>query len=80
MKIMFRFASHLIVVGAFALLIPTLAAASDVERSFKVAMGPMSAPQKNQGNAAGEATTIEPRHSPRHHRLHHKMRRHDLSD
>jgi hypothetical protein len=77
MNMPFRYASRLIAAGAFALTVPTLASASDLDQasSFKLAMGPMSAPQKNQGNSTAGATPEEPhlvpKYRPRHHYSHH---------
>jgi hypothetical protein len=82
MNIMYRCATRLIAASAFVIIIPTLAAASDVERdaSFKLAMGPMSAAQKNQSNSTAEAAPAEPRlvptHHPRRHHAHYRPRHH----
>jgi hypothetical protein len=76
MNRMFRRASRLIAVGALAIVVPTLADASDIERGtgFKLAMGPMSAPQRNQGNSAAEMAPAEPHYHFRHrHRHKHHM-------
>jgi hypothetical protein len=82
MNIVFRSAARLIAIGAFIVIIPAFAPASDVERdaSIKLAMGPMSAAQKNQGNSTAEAAPMEShpapshrhsRHRPHHHHAHH---------
>jgi hypothetical protein len=77
MNMLFRWASRLIAVGAFTLIVPTLASASDLDQaeSFKLAMGPMSAAQRNQGNSTAEAAPAEPhlvpKYPPRHHHSHH---------
>jgi hypothetical protein len=82
MNIVFRCAARLIAASAFVSFIPTLASASNVERdaSFKMAMGPMSAAQKNQSTSAAEAAPAEPhvvaRHRHSHHRLRHGHRHH----
>jgi hypothetical protein len=78
MNMFFRYASRLIAVGAFILIVPTLVFASDRDRAsgFKLAMGPMSAAQKNQGSPAAEAAPAEPHlgptYRPRHHHSHHR--------
>jgi len=75
-------AARLIAVSAFALMVPTLAAASEIEqsKSFKLAMGPMSAAQKNQSQGAvansdhveiGPQHHIKPNHHVKHRRRHH---------
>jgi hypothetical protein len=78
MNIMYRCATRLIAASAFVIIIPTLAAASDVERdtSFKLAMGPMSAAQKNQGSSTAEAAPAEPSLVPRRHHAHYRPRHH----
>jgi hypothetical protein len=78
MNIVFRSAARLIAIGAFIVIIPASASASDVERdaSFKLAMGPMSAAQKNQGNSTAEATPMESHPAPRHHHSHHRSGHH----
>lgn len=77
MNMLFRCASRLIAFGAFALIVPTLASASNVlpSNSFKLAMGPMSAAQKNQSQGMSEksdAAEIKPHHriKPHHHIKH----------
>ncbi len=82
MNKMFRYATHLAAVGALAVVISVPASASDVElpRSFKLAMGPMSAAQKNQSpEAVGKSDAVEikpPHHVKRHHRIKHWRRHH----
>lgn len=76
MKMPFRRASHLIATSAFIVIIPALASASDVERDARVrlAMGPMSAAQKNQNQGTvtkSDAAQIKPHHRTRHRRTHH---------
>jgi hypothetical protein len=78
MNIVFRSAARLIAIGAFIVIIPTLASASNVERdaSFKLAMGPMSAAQKNQGNSTAEAAPMESHPAPSHHHSRHRPHHH----
>jgi len=80
MNMLFRCATRLTVIGAFAAIAPTFAAASDIEQSpsFKLAMGPMSAAQKNQSQDASANSgqlEIQPRPHTRPHR-HLKHRHH----
>jgi hypothetical protein len=75
MNMLFRCASRLIAVGALALTVPTFASASDATpgNSFKLAMGPMSAAQKNQGVAdKTDEVEIKPHHHDKHRRRHHR--------
>ena len=81
MNMLFRCASRLIAAGAITLTVPTFASASDATpgNSFKLAMGPMSAAQKNQGTAEtyGEVEIkphhrIKPHHHSKHQRPHHR--------
>jgi len=78
MNMPFRRASRLIAVGACALVVPTLASASDFDqaKSFKLAMGPMSAAQRNQGNATAEAAPAAPHLVPGQHHSHHRPHHH----
>jgi hypothetical protein len=81
MSTLLRCALRMIVAGTFALVVPALASSPDAEpaKSFKLAMGPMSAAQKNQTPAAAEnspGVDIKPRyrikhHHPIKHRRHH---------
>jgi hypothetical protein len=80
MSMLFCCASRLIAVGALAVIVSTPASASDIGRtkSFKLAMGPMSAAQKNQGTAEkSDEVEIKPRHrithrhDVKHRRMHH---------
>jgi len=76
MNIPLYLAARLIAVGAFAHMVPTLAAASDIElsKSFKLAMGPMSAAQKNQSQGAvanSDQVEIRPQHRIKQRRRHH---------
>lgn len=83
MNVVHRHALRLIAVGAFAVIVPTLALASSAEQtpSFKLAMGPMSAAQKNQGPGTAEqsgSVEAKPHHriKPHHHRIKHPRRHH----
>jgi hypothetical protein len=80
MSIVSRCASRLIATITLAVIIPAVASASDIERDgrFKLAMGPMSAAQKNQGNTTAESMPAEPHVIPKHHH-HHAHRRHHHS-
>ena len=80
MSMLFCCASRLIAVGALTFTVPTFASASDATpgNSFKLAMGPMSAAQKNQGTAEkSDQVEIKPRHrithrhDVKHRRMHH---------
>jgi hypothetical protein len=73
MNMLFRCASRLIVICAFTLIPPTFASASDAtpSDSFKLAMGPMSAAQKNQG-ASEKADEVKPHHHIKQRRVHHR--------
>ena len=76
MNRIFRRASRLIAVGTLAIVVPTLADASDIERGtgFKLAMGPMSAPQKNQSRSMdtkSDEAPIRPHHRATHRHKHH---------
>jgi hypothetical protein len=77
MSMLFCCASRLIAVGALAVIVSTPASASDIGRtkSFKLAMGPMSAAQKNQGGTAADASPAEPHHWHRHRHIHHMRSR-----
>ena len=77
MNMLFRCASRLIVVCAFTIIPPTFASASDAtpSDSFKLAMGPMSAAQKNQSGAVADAVPAEPHHWHRHRHIHHMRSR-----
>jgi hypothetical protein len=82
MNMLFRYAVRLTAVGALAVVISAPASASDVElpKSLKLAMGPMSAAQKNQSPEAVEksdAVEIKPpHHVKRHDRIKHRRRHH----
>jgi hypothetical protein len=67
MNIVRRHVVRLVAICAFA-TVPHLALASE-SAAFQLAMGPMSAAQKNQGNTAkSDNAVIEPRrHARRHH-------------
>jgi len=63
-----------VAIGAFAIAVPQLASASDFENgaTFKLAMGPMSAAQKNQGTTAKSDEVVPmPHHHTRHRHKHH---------
>jgi hypothetical protein len=77
MSMLFCCASRLIAVGALTLTVPTFASASDATpgNSFKLAMGPMSAAQKNQSGAVADAVPAEPHHWHRHRHIHHMRSR-----
>jgi hypothetical protein len=65
---------RLVAIGAFAIAVPQLAAASDFENSapFRLAMGPMSAAQKNQGTPAkSDDVVTKPPHRTTHRHKHH---------
>ena len=72
MNMLFRCASRLIAVGALTLIAPTFASASDATPSdgFKLAMGPMSAAQKNQG-ASEKTDEVKNHHHIKQRRVHH---------
>lgn len=75
MNTLFCCASRLVVAGALTLIVPTFASASDVapNNGFKLAMGPMSAAQKNQGAAENsDKVEIKPHHRIKHRRRHHR--------
>jgi hypothetical protein len=80
MNMPFRCASRLIAVGALTLTASTFASASDAtpNNSFKLAMGPMSAAQKNQSAAEKtDEVEIKPHHRIRqHHHGKHQRRHH----
>jgi hypothetical protein len=59
---------RLIAAAVLSIIAPTSAFASDVEqaKSFQLAMGPMSAAQKNQGSTTIETAPIKPLHHVRH--------------
>ena len=74
MNMLFRSARSLIAVGAVTVVVATPAPASDIEqaKSFKLAMGPMSAAQKNQGAAEKtDEVEIKPHHHGKQRRRHH---------
>jgi hypothetical protein len=83
MSIVSRCAVRLIAAGAFAVIIPAVASAFDIERTgrFELAMGPMSAAQKNQGQGMAEqsgSAEVKPRDRIKHHhhRVKHRRRHH----
>lgn len=82
MNVVHHYALRLVTIGAFALVTPTLASASNVEQltNFRLAMGPMSAAQKNQGPGMAEqsgAAEMKPdHHIKKHHRIRHRSSHH----
>jgi len=83
MNIMCRHVLLLAGIGAIAVAVPQLASAFDPDgdAAVKLAMGPMSAAQKNQGSTAAKSDTTGstcPEGScwKPHHRYHHARRRH----
>jgi hypothetical protein len=76
MNIVPRHVVRLVAICAFA-TVPQLAPASGSENgaTFQLAMGPMSAAQKNQGNTAkSDDAVVEPRRHNRHRHAHHDVR------
>ena len=77
MNMLFRCASRLIAVSDLTLIVPSLASASKQNVNFKLAMGPMSASQKNQGvSEKSDQVEIKPHHQhlkPHHHSKHRRM-------
>ena len=82
MNIMGRLVLRLVGIGAVAIAIPQLASAFDSENgsAFKLAMGPTSAAQKNQGPRTASDTTVakctpsegtcpKPHHRSKHRRV-----------
>jgi hypothetical protein len=73
MNIVIRRVVRLVAICAFA-TVPQLAPASGSENgaTFQLAMGPMSAAQKNQGNTAkSDDAVVEPRRHTRRRHAHH---------
>jgi hypothetical protein len=75
MDIMSHRVLRLIGIGAFAIAVPQLASATDSGSSaeFKLAMGPTSAAQKNQGPSTTSdtpVTTPTPHHRTKHKHKH----------
>jgi hypothetical protein len=81
MNIVPRHVARLAAIGAFALGCSQLASATDRTSgaTIRLAMGPMSAAQKNQG-ASGkpDEVAMEPRHHAKHHRAKHKHAHHAM--
>jgi hypothetical protein len=83
MNIMCRQVLLLVGIGTIVIAIPQLASAFDPDRdaAVRLAMGPMSAAQKNRGQAAATPDTTASTcaggtcRRPHHHR-HHARRRH----
>ena len=74
MNIMPRHVARLVAIGAFAVGCSQLASAADSTSgaTFRLAMGPMSAAQKNQGTPGkSDEVAVEPRHHAKHHRARH---------
>jgi hypothetical protein len=74
MNIVPRHAVRLVAICAFAMAFPQLASASDPENgaTFRLAMGPMSAAQRNQGNTAkSDDAIVEPRRHIKRRHPHH---------
>ena len=70
---MTRHVLHLVALAAMAIVVPQVAQASDADNNprIKLAMGPMSAPLKNQGTQTAAAdppaiTAPRPYHRSRH--------------
>ena len=76
MNIVPRHVVRLVAICAFA-TVQQLAPASGSENgaTFQLAMGPISAAQKNQGNTAkSDDAVVEPRRHTRRRRAHHDVR------
>ena len=74
MNIVSRHVVRLVAICAFATAFPQLASASDSGNgaTFQLAMGPMSAAQKNRGRTArSDDAVVEPRHHTRRRHAHH---------
>jgi hypothetical protein len=73
-----RYAKRLLTMIAFIISSSHVAAASDTASgaTLRLAMGPMSAAQKNQGNPTADATPATPRLVARHHHSPHRPRHH----
>ena len=74
MNMLFRYALRLTAVSALSIIIVAPASASDIDqaKSFKLAMGPTSAAQKNQGPAKKfDTVEVKPPHRTKHRRRHH---------
>jgi hypothetical protein len=74
MNIVPRRVARLAAIGAFALGCSQLASATESTSgaAIRLAMGPMSAAQKNQGTPGkSDEVTAEPRHHAKHHRARH---------
>jgi hypothetical protein len=76
MNIVPRHVARLAAIGALAVACPQLASASDStgRATFELAMGPMSAAQKNQGTpATSDDAVAKPQHRTKHRHTHHAM-------
>ena len=65
---------RLAAIGAFAMALPLVASAHDLENgaTFQLAMGPMSAAQTNQGTSVkSDDAMTKPHHHTRHRHAHH---------
>jgi len=77
MNMVLQYVARLTTIGALIVIAPVFASASDLETdaSFKLAMGPTSAAQKNQSGAV-EVAPAEPRPVLRRHHTPHRVRHH----
>jgi hypothetical protein len=76
MNIVPRHVVRLAAIGALAVACPQLASASDSTggAAFQLAMGPMSAAQKNQGTPTkSDDAVVKPHHRTKHRHTHHAM-------
>ena len=81
MNIVPRHVVQLAAICALAITSPQLVSASGSENgaTFWLAMGPMSAAQKNQGTPGkSDEVAVEPRHHAKHHRAKHWHARHAM--
>jgi hypothetical protein len=81
MNIVPRHVVQLAAICALAMASPQLVSASGSENgtTFRLAMGPMSSAQKNQGTPAkSDGVTVEPRHHANHHRARHRHAHHAM--
>ena len=81
MNIVPRHVVQLTAICVLAIAFPQLASATDSTggAAIRLAMGPMSAAQKNQGTPGkSDEVALEPRHHARHHRAGHGHARHAM--
>jgi hypothetical protein len=74
MNIVPRHVVRLAALGTFAMALPLVASAHDFENgaTFQLAMGPMSAAQKNQGTSAtSDDAPVKPHRHIKHRHPHH---------